>query len=290
MSFILDALKKLEQNKQDASVPDLLTVHTAEQYETREKPLWPKILVALLLLNAGIVSYWMLSDKTEEVVVAEPDITETQQQSVKLNPVNVLDNESPEDRAAEPPVQSAAVKEITGDDAMDKITDRDRKLSTSPIPVDTQLLEKEQNEAHIEAEAIKSIIDEETPIMEQLIKEASSKAQEMADLQSEEPENTDAEQASAIPSELHPLSAVESEREKQLPSFSELPEDIRKEIPDLTIIAHIYSNNPSSRMVNINGDVLREGETLSGKLKVEEITVSGVTFHYKAHLFRLRAF
>ena len=290
MSFILDALKKLEQNKQDASVPDLLTVHTAEQYETSKKPLWPKILIALLLLNAGIVSYWMLSDKTEEVVVAEPDITETQQQSVKLNPVNVLDNESPDDRAAEPPVQSAAVKETTGDDAMDKITDRDQKLSTSPIPEDTQLLEKEQNEAHIEAEAIKSIVDEETPIVEQLIKEASGKAQEMADLQSEEPENTDAEQASAIPSELHPLSAVESEREKQLPSFSELPEDIRKEIPDLTIIAHIYSNNPSSRMVNINGDVLREGETLSGKLKVEEITISGVTFHYKAHLFRLRAF
>jgi len=290
MSFILDALKKLEQKKQDASVPDLLTVHTAEQYDAGKRSFWPIIVIALLLLNAGVVSYWMLSDRTEDVVVAEVDTRENQEeQAAPPESEKTTDREIPVDRAPDQPVKTA-VNEAVIERTPDKVAHIEEMPAQPPIPENTRVQKEAQEPVPVESKAEKSDTADETPLLDQLIRETSSDTEKMTTLQRETTQNADADQDTAIPSEVHPLSAVESETEKQLPTISELPADVRKEIPDLTIIAHIYSNNPSSRMVNINGDVLREGDTLSDTLKLEEITVSGVTFNYKDHRFRLRAF
>ena len=290
MSFILDALKKLEQKKQDASVPDLLTVHTAEQYETGKRSFWPIIVIALLLLNAGVVSYWMLSDRTEDVVVAEVDTRENQgEQAAPTESEKTTEREISVDRAPDQPVKTA-VKEAVIERTQDKVAHIEEMPAQPPIPENTRVQKEAQEPVPVESKAEKSDTADETPLLDQLIRETSSDTEKMTTLQRETTQNADADQDTAIPSEVHPLSAVESETEKQLPTISELPADVRKEIPDLAIIAHIYSNNPSSRMVNINRYVLREGDTLSGTLKLEEITVSGVTSNYKDHRFRLRAF
>jgi general secretion pathway protein B len=289
MSFILDALKKLEQKKQDASVPDLLTVHTAEQYEAGKRSFWPIIVIALLLLNAGVVSYWMLSERTEDVVVAEVDTRENQEQAAPPESEKTNDREISVDSAPDQPVQTA-VKEEVIERTPDKVAHIEEMPAQPPIPEKTRVQREAQEPVPVESKAEISDTADETPLLDQLIRETSSDTEKMTALQRETTQNADADQDTANPSEVHPLSAIESETEKQLPTISELPADVRKEIPDLTIIAHIYSNNPSSRMVNINGDVLREGDTLSDTLKLEEITVSGVTFNYKDHRFRLRAF
>jgi general secretion pathway protein B len=289
MSFILDALKKLEQKKQDASVPDLLTVHTAEQYEAGKRSFWPIIVIALLLLNAGVVSYWMLSERTEDVVVAEVDTRENQEQAAPPESEKTNDREISVDSAPDQPVQTA-VKEEVIERTPDKVAHIEEMPAQPPIPEKTRVQKEAQEPVPVESKAEISDTADETPLLDQLIRETSSDTEKMTALQRETTQNADADQDTANPSEVHPLSAIESETEKQLPTISELPADVRKEIPDLTIIAHIYSNNPSSRMVNINGDVLREGDTLSDTLKLEEITVSGVTFNYKDHRFRLRAF
>ncbi len=70
----------------------------------------------------------------------------------------------------------------------------------------------------------------------------------------------------------------------------ELPLSVRQGLPDMSISGHIYSNNPASRMININGQIIREGETLTAGIKVEEITVSGVIFSYQGFRFRMKRF
>ena len=60
MSYILEGLKKLEQKrKQEEKPPHLLTF----QGDSTEKParpsMWPYVLVAVLLLNAGVMIWWI---------------------------------------------------------------------------------------------------------------------------------------------------------------------------------------------------------------------------------------
>ena len=89
MSFILDALKNLEQKRHQESVPDLTTVHFSTHYGQKKKSPWLYVLAAALLLNAGILTVWLFSGESEkqEVLVAHsaPDISGPAETAVNEN-------------------------------------------------------------------------------------------------------------------------------------------------------------------------------------------------------------
>jgi general secretion pathway protein B len=55
VSYILEALKKLEQKRQRERMPDLLTIQEEVSPVNKKRPLWPFITVGLILLNAIFV-------------------------------------------------------------------------------------------------------------------------------------------------------------------------------------------------------------------------------------------
>lgn len=59
MSFILDALKKSDNKRQESSPPRLDTVHNSVPRTGRRRPAWLGLLLAVLLLNAGVL-VWLL--------------------------------------------------------------------------------------------------------------------------------------------------------------------------------------------------------------------------------------
>ena len=63
--------------------------------------------------------------------------------------------------------------------------------------------------------------------------------------------------------------------------IGELSLDIQREIPDLVFSSHLYSND--FRLVNINGRMMREGESIAPNLKLVEITESGVILEYREY-------
>jgi general secretion pathway protein B len=71
MSYILDALKKSEKKRQNGTVPDLMTVQGIMAQKPRKRLLWPYLLLIALLLNAGILAWWLslLQSKKPKVVV-----------------------------------------------------------------------------------------------------------------------------------------------------------------------------------------------------------------------------
>jgi general secretion pathway protein B len=71
MSYILDALKKSEKKRQNGTVPDLMTVQDIMAQKPRKRLLWPYLLLIALLLNAGILAWWLslLQSKKPKVVV-----------------------------------------------------------------------------------------------------------------------------------------------------------------------------------------------------------------------------
>ncbi len=68
MSYILEALKKSERERQRDNVPGILSVHDGILHETRKRHIWPYMLVAALLLNAGIIIWWFGSGHSKKTI------------------------------------------------------------------------------------------------------------------------------------------------------------------------------------------------------------------------------
>ncbi|MFZ3136675.1 MAG: general secretion pathway protein GspB [Thermodesulfovibrionales bacterium] len=69
--------------------------------------------------------------------------------------------------------------------------------------------------------------------------------------------------------------------------MSELPQSIQQKLPDFAISTFLYSGDPSSRSVRINGQMIREGQYLSAGLKLEEIIQNGMIFSYQNYRFQV---
>lgn len=59
MSYILEALKKLEKKRMKESVPGLLYGHDHKHPLPEVRPLWPYLLAAALLVNAVFLLWWL---------------------------------------------------------------------------------------------------------------------------------------------------------------------------------------------------------------------------------------
>ncbi|WMC10526.1 general secretion pathway protein GspB [Oceanimonas pelagia] len=71
-----------------------------------------------------------------------------------------------------------------------------------------------------------------------------------------------------------------------VPDIRELPAGVRSRLPALTLSVHIYSPDAAARMVNINGQMLREGQNM-GQVGIERITPRGVVLRFQGNDFHL---
>ncbi|RTL44376.1 MAG: hypothetical protein EKK53_07115 [Burkholderiales bacterium] len=72
----------------------------------------------------------------------------------------------------------------------------------------------------------------------------------------------------------------------RLPLASELPEATRRELPRLALGGSVYSDDPRSRLVIINGDVLHEGARLGPDLLLEQIRPRELVLRFKGQAYR----
>lgn len=80
-----------------------------------------------------------------------------------------------------------------------------------------------------------------------------------------------------------PASAAAPERPVQ--TLSELPENIRRELPQITVGGAMYSENAANRMLIINGQVFHEGDKVSGELVLEQIKLKTAVLAYKGYRY-----
>jgi general secretion pathway protein B len=72
-------------------------------------------------------------------------------------------------------------------------------------------------------------------------------------------------------------------------AISDIPDSIRKRIPNIAFEGHVYSSTPKRRSVMINGHKRREGDTIGDDLLIKEITPAGAEFEFQGYRFRLNA-
>jgi general secretion pathway protein B len=291
MSFILDALKKLDQKRQQGSVPDLMTVHTTTPQEPKKRSRWPYLIVIALLLNAGVLTALLRPWESEETVVAQAQKKAT----------TAVESEHKDTFTNEPISAAPQVIKETPEEETSAVTDKEPAPDSEPpnAKVDKDTIEKKSQDSLLQSEPDKieasptvenkdtnedSLTDNTTESLD-----LNPSAGEIEVLRKKIKEELSSTDDHTMP-ESQPSEDIETEPETNVLELSQLPSEIKKKLPDMSISGHIYSNNPGSRIVNINGYIIREGENVIDGLKVEEITMSGVILNYQGFRFRMRAF
>ena len=84
-----------------------------------------------------------------------------------------------------------------------------------------------------------------------------------------------------------PAPAAAAASEPRVYAPSELPEEIRRELPRVAINGSSYSGDAASRMVMINGQVFHEGDQLGAGLVLDKIKRRSAVLAYKGWRYEI---
>ena len=95
--------------------------------------------------------------------------------------------------------------------------------------------------------------------------------------------------ARATPATPDPLRVDSSLREAgpKIVPMQELPDEIRRELPQLTVGGAMHSDLASNRMLVLNGGVFREGDQPAPGVMLEEIRLKSAVLRYKGHRYSI---
>jgi len=247
MSYILDALKKSERERKRGTVPDVLTMQEGLQPSVKKRSLWPVFVITALFLNAVLLLWWFAPWK------ADSQRTAAVKPPVHTQPQNSVKAEAPPARAKEElPIPTAQ------DEGIHAVSPK------SPAVTGTEVTKLPKPSSGLAPDR-------------QSDPGARGKDSGKAKKDERREESLPAEQ---------PIAALPP-AENRIYRVKELPEPLRKTLPDFSISAFLYSATPSSRMVRINGQMLHEGEELSPGLQLEEITPDGVIMSCRTYRFTI---
>jgi general secretion pathway protein B len=79
--------------------------------------------------------------------------------------------------------------------------------------------------------------------------------------------------------------SVPAVTEQRVYQLSELPDEIRRELPTLAVGGAMYSQNPANRMLIVNGQSFREGDKLAPNLTLDQIRLKSAVLEYKGYRY-----
>jgi hypothetical protein len=274
VSFILDALKKLEQKRQQSHVPDLMTVHEYEANEAKKWAWWPYLLFGVLLLNAALLTFWILPREPQKPGTSV-QVSASQQE--KLPGVSEDEQSVTLSAKNQPRSREQVIVKDTG-------TPKENVVS-SQLNAQELLISDTDDETQSEQPVRAEVQGQEIfPV------EPESSGESMAAFSRQSAVEKEKTGDYAIPQETESPLPKENKSEQEIIDFNDLPQSVRRDMPDIKISGHIYSNDPDARLVNVNGQIIQSGETLERDLKVIEITETGVIFSYHKYRFYMRAY
>ena len=253
MSYILDALRKSEQQRLQGEAPLLVSTQLSSNVEKQPTYLLYG-LVASTLICAGILIGWWRPWQQHKTEPINGSIALAQDEA-KLPQVPPMPQQPPHE------LGQAVQKSIPTTKLATEAVDNRRDLPKPKL----KLTLKPAEQPH-QSQNSKTL----SKVPEQIVDEAATPTMERAIPHSPEPYDT----------------IDEAAQEQKIVAMTELPLAIQQEIPKMSISGHAYSTVPKERIVGINDRLLQEGEYLSPGLRLEQITTDGLIFSYKKYLFR----
>jgi general secretion pathway protein B len=249
MSYILDALKKSEQERGHGHIPSVQTVHTSSLNYSNKKTYWPYILIAAVVLNlAAIIYFYLNKNETPAATTVSTDIN------------RVSDRESV-------PSESNATVPVVTPASHDNTTNSTRQSITAPAVI---------------APAANTGLTRQAPAPPTSI--TDSETTDSYSTQNDSAETRDAGSANTGSNDTEVTSTEVIDTE--IIDFYDLPESTKRRLPSIVVSAHVYSDNPVQRSIVINNNFLEEGERILDDLILQEITPGGAIMNYRGIVFR----
>ena len=257
MSFILEALKKSEQQRQQQATPakkvNRRTLSLQASPSGRRLP-W---LVAGLLPLLLLCGWWYFAQTDKSQTAPPVDVQST-------SPV-------PPQTVATP---DTAVKATTTEILPQEVAETARVMQSTPpratIPVEPSPVPRTLGTPKT---------SQTPPLQGKIFSTADRKIQTI-----EAPvENLMISQPEPQPlteEELYPSST-------RLPLYSELSGELRGRMPAINMSMHFYNKEPNRRLVRLNDLLLHEGDWVARDLKLLEITGDGVMLDFLGKTFTL---
>lgn len=255
MSYILDALKKADAERERGTVPGLHSQPLGQVDDDGEATRRPVAPAMWLVAGAGIcliaVLSWQLLSRPSAPMV-EPNATPT----AEAPPMNGT--------PAEPMQAPAAVEQ--------RMPAPPFAAAPPPTPADQPPAMAQASPRPNAAE-----VTAMTPPPRPAAPPAAPPATPPATMVREAPGRAT---AAAPPTPPAPAAA-------RIPAMSELPDDIKRELPQLMIGGAMYSDTPASRMLIINSQVFHEGDQPYQGLVLEEIRLKSAVFKYRGYRYAI---
>jgi len=257
MSYILDALRRADAERERGAVPNIhaqpYAAPAGESETSRSTPPWLWIALALLAV-AVLALAWKLfaGDAPREQVAMVSAAVPTPSPAPSPAPAP-----TPAPITAPPPAPAQAPAPTAATPAAPR--------ATPPSPVPLQPVQP------------LPIVPSASRAAATVAKAASKPAARVA-----EPASAPAAAVASAASPAAPASAVE-----RIYAVSELPEDVRRSLPALPIGGAMYSKNAADRMLIIGGQVMHEGDTVAPELKLEQIRLKSAVFRFKAYRYEV---
>jgi general secretion pathway protein B len=256
VSFILDALRKSEHERQRQLGPSIAELPVARPAPRVPPWVWVA-LAALLTLNVAVVA-WFLSRETP--AAPPPPVADAPADTIPAAPPP-----SPAPTAAPvmtpPPAANPApaLAEATPAPA--------GAPPAGPVPQPVEA-------APPPAPAMREV----RPLTEEAAAEPAFSAPAFAAPAAPDP---------ALLPAPPPPSPRQAPVTAGIPTIDQLPPQATAGLPPLSVSLHIYANQPAQRAVFINGARYREGDSLPGGAVVREITPDGAVIAYGGQRFLL---
>jgi general secretion pathway protein B len=88
--------------------------------------------------------------------------------------------------------------------------------------------------------------------------------------------------SAAAPPDAKPAATAE-----RVYALAELPDEIRRQLPNLAVGGSMYSTKPADRVLIINGHVLHEGDTIAPGLVLHQIRLKAAVLGFRDHRFTI---
>lgn len=245
MSYILDALKRADTERERGNVPGLhtrqLATPTGPTAPGARSSLWLAVAAAVALGGIGVGLWlWQTPPDTPRPVVLKPVVVQP--------PVN-----------APPPVAAMAPGSTPAPTATPTATATLRPTVAAP-PTQVAAL----------------------PVMPATVKPRPEPTRAAPAVAAPAPPK-----AEVKPEPITPAAAPATAALTAVPLLSDLPEDLRRQVPALTITGAVYSENPAQRLLLVNNLVLAQGALAAPEVKLEEIQARSSVFSFRGTRFRV---
>lgn len=266
MSFILEALKKSEQQRQQQNPPSK-KVHKrilSLQASPSGSRLFPWLVFGLLSLI--VFSGWWYYTQTDATQMSPSEVIQSTNSAhtQKVATSDTATNNPTETNAPTPEILQPEIAKTAPQTAS---AAPQPAITVEPAPVPRSLGSPTAKQSaplsgRLFSTADRKIQTIEAPVETVVI--AQPEPQELSN-ESFNPDST------------------------RLPLYSDLSSELRNRIAPVNMSMHFYNKDPNRSLVRINDRLLREGDWVSRELELVEITPAGVILGFNGKIFELHS-